>query len=101
MQLLLVLKALCERKGNDAAVEALRPLFSAAAQRNTDARTRRDALEDKCNQLAAENEAVASELATQRAEAAKALVSMPGESGRMSAREGIEPETKAPYVGRE
>lgn len=66
-------QAKCQ-EGDENHVVALRSVFAAAVEKAIAARDRREAMEDKCNRLAAENQAVMSELASQRAAAARAQV---------------------------
>ena len=67
-------KLRCAEDGSDVPIAALRALFAAAVQRAVVAKERRDKLEDRCNGVAAENQALASELAKRRAEAGRAQV---------------------------
>lgn len=68
-------QVLCAEDSSDVRVAAVRMLFAAAVERAEDASERRENLEDQCNVLAAENQAIASVLAQRRAEARKAQAS--------------------------
>lgn len=67
--------SLCAKECSDAQVAAVRALFAGAVQRGAGARKRRDEMEDRCNQVAAENEAVSSDLKISRAAFARAQTS--------------------------
>ncbi|CAN0016538.1 unnamed protein product [Scytosiphon promiscuus] len=67
--------SLCAEEGSEVPVDAVRALFAAAVQRVAEARRRRDSMEDRCNEVAAKNQAAASELANRRATACRAKTS--------------------------